>query len=282
MAERSENVRLALFGESNVGKSHYGGQLLSRIATDSCELKLRGAPSDLSAFDEVRRRLNQGKSAGHTPSGVYRESTWPVKYGAGTELELVWPDYAGEQVRNLIDTRRMGREWLERTQAAAGWLLIVRPKLSGLDHDIFSRPLGDLRKPSKDDPAMAHRSNQARLVELLQMLLYARGLHGERSIPPLAVLLSCWDELGLQGGAKPAAVFEKWLPLLASFIRSHWRTRAIVFGLSALGTELREDVANEEFVDKGPEHFGFVVLPDGTTDSDLTNPIVNLAKMAKA
>ncbi|MDO8687533.1 MAG: hypothetical protein Q7K41_02970 [Dehalococcoidales bacterium] len=282
MAESIDMIRLALFGESNVGKTHYGGQLLSRIETETCELKMRAMPIDLSPFEEVRSKLNAGLPASHTPSAVYRESVWPVIGGQGAALDLTWPDYGGEQVRQLIDTRRMGQEWLDRVQSAHGWILMVRPKLATQDDDIFSRPLGDVRRPNGDVGTRPHRSIQARLVELLQMLLHARSLQERRPMPALVVLLSCWDELGVVEGTKPDDVLKKRLPLLASFISSRWGySKSAVFGLSALEAALSTERANEQFIDRGPEHFGYVIDPDGKKTGDLTRPIVRVAEMTK-
>jgi len=276
------SIRIALFGESDVGKSHYGGQLLSRIETESCELKMRVTPADLTPFDEVRTQLNDGLPASHTPSSVYRESIWQVVTEHGQQLDLTWPDYGGEQVRQLIDTRRMGPEWWERIQSADGWILMVRPKLAKQDADIFSRPLGDVRRPNTDADIKPHRSSQARLVELLQMLLHSYQTRGPGCPPVLTVLLSCWDELELAEGIKPSEELASRLPLLWSFINNRWGSdRSAVFGLSALGTALSTDKANEEFRNRGPEHFGYVVSAEGQRTSDLTLPIVRIAEMIR-
>lgn len=249
---------------------------------EACELKLRQLPDDLSAFDEVRKRLNAGLLADHTPSGVYKESYWSVTDGQGHEFDLVWPDYAGEQIRHLIDTRRMGQAWLERTQEADGWILMIRPNLAKQDDDIFSRPLGDLSRSGQDVATdKPHRTVQARLVELLQLLMHVRSLNGGDKAPPMVVLLSCWDELELPDGVKPKDVLDQTMPLLASFIRSHWDSRCIVVGLSALGTELNKETANEQFANRGPEHFGFIVGDDGCHETDLTKPIIRLAQMVR-
>lgn len=280
MSQPTENVRIALFGESDNGKSHYGAQLLSRIEVEKCELKLREASADLSVFDGVRKKLNEGLLAGHTPSGVYRDSIWPVIDGKGRSLDLTWPDYAGEQVKQLIDGRLMNQEWLDRTQIAHGWILIVRPKLAKIDDDIFNKPLANLgRSEAKPNDKKARRSIQARLVELLQMLLHARGMHHRDAPSPLTVLLSCWDELKLAEGHKPGDLMEERMPLLASYVRSVWGDRARILGLSALGTELSKTKANAEFVDNGPENHGFIVEADGTRNDDLTIPIVGIADM---
>lgn len=282
MAENVDSIQLALFGESNVGKTHYGGQLLSRIETETCELKMRTMPTDLTPFEEVRTKLNAGLPASHTPSAVYRESVWPVISGQGQALDLTWPDYGGEQVRQLIDTRRMGQEWLHRVQSAHGWVLMVRPKFAKQDDDIFSKPLGDVRRPNVEADIQPHRSFQARLIELLQMLLHTRSLQEPKTLPALMVLLSCWDELGVAEGTKPLCELDARLPLLSSFINSRWGSRkSAVFGLSALENSLSTEEANEEFINRGPEHFGYVIDPDGKRTSDLTLPIVRVAEMAK-
>lgn len=277
---KNGDIRIALFGESDHGKSHYGAQLLSRIETEKCELKLRTASVDLSAYNDVRKKLNSGLLAEHTPSGMYKDNLWPVVDGKGRALDLTWPDYAGEQVKQVIDGRSMNQEWLGRTQHADGWILLVRPKLAKLDEDVFSKPLVSLGKSSASLGASPKRSTQARLVELLQMLVHARGLRYRTALPPLVLLLSCWDELKLSKGTTPWQVLDSHMPLLASYVRCIWADRVSVLGLSALGAELSDKVPNEDFVDNGPENFGFVVKPDGNEDNDLTIPLVSLADMS--
>jgi hypothetical protein len=51
-----------------------------------------------------------------------------------------------------------------------------------------------------------------------------------------------------------------------------------VFGLSAQGRALSRDRVDEEYVDQGPEQFGYVVLGDGNRVSDLTVPVASLLK----
>ena len=278
----AKKIRLALLGESNVGKSHYGAQLLSRVEAERCELRLREAPSDLSAFEEVRDQLNAGRAGAHTPSGVYKESLWPVKDSNGNAVDLTWPDYAGEQVRQLIETRRISADWLARVQDADGWILMVRPSLCKQDEDIFSRPLGSVPAPRDGEVVAARRSVQSRIVELLQMLRYARGLHDRRPPPALGVILSCWDELGLEEGTKPGDVLAERIPLLAAYVKTRWGSgNSMVFGLSALGTSLSSTESNEAFINQGPEQQGFVVDADGKGQGDLTLPIARLAGMAR-
>jgi hypothetical protein len=114
-AEQAKPLRLMLIGESNVGKSHYGGQLLLRLNQKKNALRMRGAPTNITAFDDVTKALNDGKSAPHTSATTYVESEWPVVDGEGRAVDLEWPDYGGEQVRRLIDDRRIPVDWRDRS-----------------------------------------------------------------------------------------------------------------------------------------------------------------------
>jgi len=283
VVEEQKTVRLALFGESDVGKSHYGGQLLLRLNTEQCELRMHGAASNITAFNEVTQRLNEGVPAPHTAATVYYESVWPVVDNSGGTMDLSWPDYAGEQVKAMLDERKISSEWHDRIRTADSWLLMVRPSLIKKDDDILSRPLTDVAGPTTArEPG--RRSSQTRLVELLQMLLFAQRTTAGGARPPvLAVLLSCWDELENTDNRTPWQVLLEHLPLLAAFVENNWESsRAVAYGISALGVELRAEQPNKAFVNQGPEHFGFVVMPDGQRNTDLTIPIAQVAKIARS
>lgn len=282
MANSQPTLRLALLGESQMGKSHYGGQLMLRLNTKKCALRMRGAATNLSAFEEVVQRLNEGIPGAHTAESTYLDSVWPVVNETGLAMDLTWPDYAGEQVRRLIENRRIPTEWQERVQTADGWVLMIRPKLVVLDDDLLSRPLTDLRSSLATEDK-GKRSSQARIVELLQMLLYARRVTtgADWKHPALVVMLSCWDEIEDIASKRPDEVLATHMPMVASYIAANWpEQRHSIVGVSALGNALSADAPNENFINEGPEQFGYVVLPDGVVDKDLTLPIAELAKMA--
>ena len=123
-------------------------------------------------------------------------------------------------------------------------------------------------------------SAQAQFVDLLQWLMFVRRTGTLRPVvtPPLTLLLSCWDELpAAQLPSRPRDVLASRMPMLASFLGANWSHAALhVLGLSALERPLREDAVDEEFVDRGPESFGYVVLEDGSRDPDLTLAIAPL------
>jgi hypothetical protein len=276
MSEKT--LQIAVFGESNVGKSHYGAQLIGRLNAETGSMRMRGAAPDLGAFDDVVQSLSGGVPGAHTAAGTYTETLLPVLTDGNVAIDLNWPDYAGEQVSQLLEERCIPESWQERVETADGWILMVRPKRAPLAEDIFSRPLSDLQS-SRPDGGVIERSPQARLVELLQMLLYTTHARTGKAQPALAVLLSCWDELKVPEGTTPELILRQNLPLLAAFVRNNWdERRRLVLGLSATGVALSKDSPNKDFIYKGAEQMGWVVTTDGTRTPDLTVPIFQLAQ----
>jgi len=267
---------ILLVGESNVGKTHYGAQFLKRLMVKACALKMSGAPTNLEAFTTALSCLTEGKATDHTPANTYVESIWPITDEAGNYAELVWPDYGGEQVRNLVTQRRISAAWRDRVLGAADWVLLIRLHSLRSEDDLFSRPLQSFAAAEAQGEAAAYEpSDQARIVELLQMLLYLAQFHLDRPLlkPRLTILLSCWDEL--EAAELPADILASRLPMLWSFVRSNW-TSPIVIGLSALERALSKTDADQEYAVRGPEEFGYVVLPNGVKDNDITLPIQRL------
>ena len=219
-------------------------------------------------------RLDAGLSAGHTPTATYHESRWPIVVSEERKADLIWPDYGGEQIKNIVDERRLPQAWLKRITQSSAWLLLIRLQKIRTDDDIFSRPLASLTGRSTEG-GNAGLSDQARLIELLQVLVYIWSTSNERlgRLPRLVVLLTCWDEMESPG--KPIDELCKRLPMFADFVASNWEA-SLVFGLSALGRALDNHKPDEEYVTKGSERFGHVVLEDGTHSSDLTLPIRKL------
>jgi hypothetical protein len=270
VSERS----ILLIGESGVGKTHYGAQLLKRLMKGDGQLRMDGAATNLEPFEAAMESLNEGMAAGHTPTTTYVDSVWPIADVGGRKAELVWPDYGGEQIKAISSNRRIPAAWRARVVNAPAWLLLVRLQQTRVSDDIFSRPLSTLKGTGIENREV-QVSDQARLIELLQMLLYIRGAITTKPLatPRLCVLLSCWDEL--DADKQPAAILEQRLPMFASFVESTW-SEPSVLGLSALERPLSPRDRDMEYAARGPEQFGYVVLPDGQRSTDLTVPIQRL------
>ncbi len=267
---------ILLIGESNVGKTHYGAQLLKRLMVQAGALRMFGAATNLEAFSTALSCLTEGMATDHTPATSYVESIWPIADGEGRTAELVWPDYGGEQVRNLVTQRRIPAAWRDRVVGATDWVVLIRLHSMRAEDDLFSRPLTSFTGTALvEDNKTPEPSDQARTIELLQMLLYLAQFHLELPLakPRLTILLSCWDELGTK--ELPGDLIASRLPLLWSFVRSNWAA-PVVMGLSALERSLSTTEPDQEYAIQGPEGFGFVVLPDGTQTKDITLPIQQL------
>ena len=268
---------ILLIGEYDVGKSHYGGQLLKRLMKEDGQLRMDGAATNLEPFQEVMARLDAGVPADHTAATTYHESRWPIVDDMGRKAHLIWPDYGGEQIKSIIDKRRLPNDWRKRIDQSSAWLLLIRLQKIRSDDDIFSRPLSSLKKSSTEprETPLARLSDQARLIELLQMLVYLWSTSDRRTgrLPRLVVLLTCWDEMETE--RKPRDVLHERLPMFADFLASNWLDFSVL-GLSALGRALDEQNPDEDYINQGSEQFGYVVQEDGIHSPDLTLPIRKL------
>ena len=268
---------LLIIGGPDVGKTHYGGQLLGRLNHGEGQIKKHGAPANLAPFEEVLRCLGQGVTAGHTATGVYYEIVLPIEFNKGDSADLVFPDYAGEQIKAIMEQRHIMKAWRDRLVESSGWILFIRPERIHAPEDILTRPRGESVEQGTKMPANFRWSDQAYYVELLQMLLYAKGTGTTMRVnsPALTVLLSCWDECVVEEGSKtPAELLNERMPLFAEFIDVNWEPdRLTVLGLSSLGKALKEEEPDEGYLDNGPENFGYVVLTNGMHSPDLTLPV---------
>lgn len=268
---------LLIIGGPDVGKTHYGGQLLGRLNHGEGQIKKHGAPANIAPFEEVLRRLGQGMTAGHTATGVYYEIVLPIELANGDSADLVFPDYAGEQIKVIMEQRYITKAWRNRLVESSGWILFIRLERIHSPEDILTRPRGEAVEQGTEMPTNFRWSDQAYYVELLQLLLYTKGAGTTMKInnPALTVLLSCWDEFDTGTGIKrPAELLSERMPLFSEFINANWKPDSLmVLGLSSLGKALKEEEPDEGYLDNGPENFGYVVLPDGAHSPDLTLPV---------
>jgi hypothetical protein len=270
---------ILVIGEYNVGKTHYGAQLLQRLNAQTGSFRMRSAAEDVRPFEAAMLRINQGLAAEHTAATMFSKTVLPVEI-EGRALDLVWPEYGGEQINEILTARRFNETWRDRARASTGWLIMVRASNTDATDDILARPLYQLSEAKAVTPPYRH-TTQARMVELLQMLLFVRGADPANAadLPNITIVLTCWDELpGTHGNELPAKQLESALPLLSHYVSSIWPLgQRSVVGLSALERELNRESPDEGFQTQGPESFGYVVLEDGSRSSDLSLPLRHLA-----
>ncbi len=271
---------ILLLGGPNSGKTHYAGQLYGRLQRNPGQLKLnsnQSTPPDLSALHEVLGQLENGNAAGHTPIETWSEITLNLINDQGQELDLNWPDYGGEQLKEVFKNREVPEAWREKLINADGWFVLIR--LSG--ETVYSDAIDKLKTGSdagnsSNTTRSAKWDANAYWVETFQILKHVAGLCAMSALqtPRLAVLLSCYDELNTDGQT-PSEVLREKLPLFESYLSSTWHDSAIsIWGLSSLGKNLDSSKSDDDFIDEGPEYQGWICSPDGKSkDPDLTKPL---------
>jgi hypothetical protein len=274
---------ILIIGGPNTGKTHFGGQLFGRLQHRSGRYKIVSLAENLTIFKEVLDRLNEGKAAGHTHVSANHVLELEIVNQEGVHSRLSIPDYGGEQISAIVNTRKINSIWKEHLNKSDAWLLFIRPDQIELLEDIVSRGIPDvetLNKRNNDQVQRVQLSTAAFYVELLQMLLFAKkaGTQQRMTRPRITVALSCWDRISQQvGNAVPSLVLKEKLPALHHFLESNWSKESwSVIGLSSTEKTLSEKDVDEDFMRKGPEKFGYFITADGHKENDLTLTIASI------
>ncbi|TWU55927.1 TRAFAC clade GTPase domain-containing protein [Rubripirellula reticaptiva] len=288
MSSSTAGKSIIMVGGPNVGKSHYTFQLYGRLSSKTCGLKLRAMPNQ-ELFQEGLDRLNRGLAAKHTSTAQYDNADLLLTDDEGNDFDLLWPDYGGEQISQMLATRGVDEAWQSRLMSAHGILLFIRPDTILDFKNIVDQPI-ELELKSRDEKKSESTDcrltleTQVGLVELLQILLFAGQLNRvtRLSSPKLTILMTCWDEI-INPSGTPAKVLQGRLPLLHQFITSNWREDSVnVYGLSALGRSLDKKKPDPEFAKLGPSSQGYVVGTEGKQTEDLTVVLSQLLKPSDA
>lgn len=267
---------ILIIGGPNAGKTHFGGQLYGRLSSRQFEYKIspNNRPSDLTIFEDVLDKLAQGKRAAHTASSA--NSNIELKIDDNNEKSVVFsfPDYAGEQVNMIVDNRRVNTIWKEYIDKSSSWILFVRIDDLKITEDIINRGIPspeEIKKRIAQTPPVKI-SDAAHFVELLQTLIYLKGIPTLNKIskPNLTIILSCWDILNFKEGIIPIDILKERLPLLYDFVSNNWKENALsIIGLSSIEKTLSDDPDND-FIDRSPIDFGYIVNTIGEKEKDLT------------
>ncbi len=279
MSENKNNI--LIIGGPNAGKTHFGGQLYGRLQTRESFYKIVSPPENLNIFKEVLECLNDGKAADHTNVNSNEILELQIVDEKGKEITFNFPDYGGEQVKAIVNDRRITRIWKEQIEKSDSWMLFIRlDEILPLE-DIVNRGIPEIDVLSKrNKEVMALKlSDAAYFTELLQMLLYAKKAAPLNRIdnPKLTIVLSCWDLLEVEVGDRlPWQFLHEKLPLFWSYLTKTWKADYLnIIGLSATEKSLDIKQADTDFVKKGPEKFGYIITPEGKKESDLTLSIAS-------
>ncbi len=232
-------------------------------------LRVVSAPASLVPVRDGLASLARGHPVSHTPSGVEVIQELSAETSDGDRIDISIPDYAGETLDAVVETRRVPVWWSDHCVQSSRWLLLVR--VEGME-EIPDFASEDSQLVASSESSTAPLPLDMRLVELLQILSHERQrLAVDRVRPSLTVVLSCWDEITSDSaGSVPAQLLAERMPLLSAFVETNWvSVGSAVFGLSAQGLALDKSKPNDDFVDRGPERMGYLIRPDGSQTDDL-------------
>lgn len=272
----AENNTILIIGGPNAGKTHFGGQLYGRLNARTERYRITSPPDDLTIFQEVLDNLNEGKSSGHTHVTSHQTLALEIEDGAGVKSVFSFPDYGGEQIKAIVNDRRVNKIWKEQIDKSSSWMLFIRLDEVKAIEDVVNRGLPDQdvlkNRTEKSEPMSL--SDTAFYTELLQILLFVKkvGIRQRITDPKLTLVLSCWDLLSDEDQKKlPKDVLQDKLPGLFSFIHKTWIEDACkIIGLSSTEKSLSNNDSDLEFVRKGPENFGYMITATGEKETDLT------------
>ncbi len=267
---------ILIIGGPNAGKTHFGGQLYGRLSSKQFEYQIspNNLPTDLTIFEEVLDRLAEGRRAGHTETSANRSIELKTEDKNCNSIIFSFPDYAGEQVNMIVDNRRVNSLWKDYIDKSSAWLLFIRLEEVEKTEDIINRGIPspqEIQKRNEKTPPVKI-SDASYFVELLQTLIYIKGIDTFHKInkPNLTIMLSCWDLLKLKKNSIPAEILKERLPLLYDFVNNNWNDKDLsVLGLSSTEKSLSDD-PDDDFIDRTPIDFGYIVNTKGIKEKDLT------------
>jgi len=266
------NNEILIIGPPRSGKTTFLAQLYGRLMDKKGKLQLASAPENIDGIKSAYNRLSDGEETGSTPSTDNLEVKIPVIY-EGQEFVLHCKDYGGEQVRDLVALMEYDKTWIDRAKTNDRWILFIRP--SEIEHRFdLSKKGYAVKDPKETNSPISGTSDQSQFIELVQVLLHARGTGMKDLIdtPRLLIALTCWDELSTD--LTPEEILQQKMPLFTHFIASNWLPEAFkIIGVSAQEFPLKTDEARDKYLDEMPQNFGYLVLDDSPKEKDLTRLI---------
>lgn len=273
MDKKQINNSILIIGAPNSGKSTFYGQLYGRMHAKKGRIQLASAPKNITGIKRAYERLAEGLETEATPATDNLEVIIPAKWN-DTELELVFKDYGGEQVRDIINLLEYDKTWQQRTMENDRWILFIRPGEIYHHYDLSITGYAKIDSSRSDDGTHNQLSHQYGFIELIQALLHARekGVKSDLHSPKLVIALTCWDELKTKH--TPLEILKEKLPLFHQFIETIWSEDSYtILGLSPQEFRLDTQEAIDKYLDELPQSFGYIVNPNGQHDKDLTKLI---------
>ena len=270
------NDSILIIGPPDSGKTTFIVQFFTRVKKRKSSITLFKMPENIKAITDAEKRLASGEEPKTTPASENVELVLPVNVD-GRIIDLICPDYGGEQVNTLTQLMEVDNNWEKLVDSSDRWMLFIRPAKIIPGYDLSISCYEEIEKIKSRAFKSPGLSDQSKFIELLQILLHTKhkGVKRPVSVPRLFIVLTCWDELKTE--KKPIQVLQEKLPMLLHFVETIWAKEALeVFGLSAQEFPLNTQEAKDKYQNELPENFGYMIDQEGVKDKDITN----LVKMA--
>ena len=267
------NESILIIGHPASGKTTFLAQFFTRVMQRKSSITLSKFPENINAIISAQNQLALGEETETTPAYENVKLILPINVN-GERVDLVCPDYGGEQVNNLTSLMEIDDNWMGLVNSSNRWLLFIRPEKITSEYDLSISSYEEIEKTKSTTFTIPGLSDQSKFIELLQVLLYAKnkGIKHRIVIPKLFIVLNCWDELKTSN--KPVQVLQERAPLLRHFIETIWEKEAFeIFGLSAQEFPLTTSEAKNKYLNELPENFGYIVDREGIQDKDITKLI---------
>lgn len=277
------NESILVLGDSGMGKTHFAIQLFGRLLkSPDTSWQRKSTPENLEILKAGFERLTDGLEIEHTSSGFHQDISFHLENALGADVNFTYPDYAGEQLRSIVTERRLNSAWQQRILASTSWLLFIRLSTIKVIEDIITKGMPTYGEVSQirveEEQDHFKLGDQAFYIELLQMLVRVKekSFLAPDQLPRLTIMLSCWDEYKETHPAAviPSETLAGELPMFHCFLLSNWpSTHLQVIGLSSTGRKLDKNIPDDDYLDYGPEKFGYWIDETGQEHSDLTEII---------
>jgi len=264
------NDSILIIGPPDSGKTTFIAQFLTRIKKRKSSITLSKTPENIKAITDAVKRLAMGEEPIPTSADENVELVLPITVN-DKNIELVCPDYGGEQVNDITEFMEIDDHWGKLLNSSDRWMLFIRLHEITSEYDLSISSYEEMISEKSAGIKSPELSQQSKFIELLQSLLYFKNKGTKQSIdiPSLSIVLTCWDELKTKDG--PAEVLRKKLPMLLHFIETVWQKDAFnILGLSSQEFPLTTSEAKDKYLDELPENFGYMIDQDGNRDKDIT------------
>ena len=264
------NDSILIVGQPDSGKTTFIAQFLTRVKKRKSSIKLIKTPENIKAITHATEKLSMGEEPITTPADENVELVIPINVD-GKNIDLVFPDYGGEQVNALIELMEINKNWQKLVTYSDRWIHFIRPHEITPEYDLSTSSYDEIKTRKSTAFKNLGLSYQSKFIELLQILLHTKnkGVKNSISVNNISIVLTCWDELRTR--EKPIQVLREKLPMFLHFVETVWELEAFeILGLSAQEFPLNTQEAKDKYRNELPENFGYMIDQEGVKDKDIT------------